>query len=265
METSSGSGVGSVPVAMEDSTMAVNDTGISHSALELQEKLHHLKMKLVRERALLHVSEAPEPEEEELEDAEERAKKVAALTVHRNDTFLNLQGLMMAVQAGQANQTLTKALNLETGGDIQLEEDEEQYVRGLLEEQKELATALAKSSIEENEASMKVIAKQAELAQLYCKYRGLAEKVIGSRKVSQESYDADTKRMQKALKESDKNLNQFRFIVQKFMISQNKFGLQFEDEKINGEFMALLMRCGKAPEEIRAEMMAESSATPPAS
>ena len=54
-------------------------------------------------------------------------------------------------QAGQANQALSRALNLDREGEIKLEAEEEEYVRSLLEEQRELAGTLSQSNREEVE------------------------------------------------------------------------------------------------------------------
>ena len=57
---------------------------------------------------------------------------------------------------------------MDTEGEIKLEAEEEEYVRGLLEEQRELAGTLSKTNREEVEKEMEVMGKQAELTRMYC-------------------------------------------------------------------------------------------------
>ena len=192
-------------------------------------------------------------------DEEDDAEKLKSLTKKRTATFLDFRGIQMAIQVAEANQALTRALNLETDGAIQLESDEEEYIRGLLEEQRELASGLWKSNKEGVEEELKVMAKQAELAELYCSYRSLAEKGLGRRKWGREAWDLQTKKVEQAAREGDYNLNQMRFTIQKFMLSHEKFGLQFDD-KTNSEFQALLIRLGSWPEQLREELMREDTA-----
>ena len=50
-----------------------------------------------------------------------------------------------------------------------------------------------------------------------------------------------------------------RFMIQKLMISFDKFGLQFEEKGMNDRYRALLVRCGKSPEELRNILLSEDS------
>ena len=50
-----------------------------------------------------------------------------------------------------------------------------------------------------------------------------------------------------------------RFMIQKLMISFDKFGLQFEDKEMNNRYRALLVRCGKSPEELRSILLNEET------
>ena len=50
-----------------------------------------------------------------------------------------------------------------------------------------------------------------------------------------------------------------RFMIQKLMISFDKFGLQFEDKDVNDQYRALLVRCGKSPEELRNNLLSEEN------
>lgn len=148
--------------------MAENAPGTTRNAMRLQQKLEELRMKLVRAKAVMSGSQGGE--EGGLEE-EEHEKLVQELTRRRTEAFLGFQGLQLAVQAGQANQELSRAFNLEEGGIVTLEKEEEQYVRGLLEEQRELAISLCESNRQEVEQELEVMEAQAELAGLYCRYR----------------------------------------------------------------------------------------------
>lgn len=244
-------------VTMEESTAAQNNAATSRNALQLQEKLHQLRMQLVKAKARLQVNQGAGANN--FLDEEDDAEKLKSLTKKRTATFLDFRGIQMAIQVAEANQALTRALNLETDGAIQLESDEEEYIRGLLEEQRELASGLWKSNKEGVEEELKVMAKQAELAELYCSYRSLAEKGLGRRKWGREAWDLQTKKVEQSAREGDYNLNQMRFTIQKFMLSHEKFGLQFDD-KTNSEFQALLIRLGSWPEQLREELMREDTA-----
>ena len=151
---------------------------------------------------------------------------------------------------------------MDTEGEIKLEAEEEEYVRGLLEEQRELAAGLSQCNKEEVEEELEMMGKQAELTKMYCRYKELASKAINSRLENKETWDDQTKKAEKLLKEGDEKLNQLRYTIQKFMISHDKFGLQF-DEKTNEELQTLLVRCGTWPEDLRAKEL-EVDSTPAA-
>merc|ERR1719284_2335041 len=221
--------------------MMQNNPEMSKGALLLQNQLERLKLEVVRSRAALRAVQEQGALEQTLENNgvdEEVGEKLAALNKQRTEALLSFRGIQMAMQAGQANQTLSRALNLYTEGEIKLEAEEEEYVRGLLEEQRELAAGLSQCNKE------------------------LASKAINSRLENKETWDDQTKKAEKLLKEGDEKLNQLRYTIQKFMISHDKFGLQF-DEKTNEELQALLVRCGRWPEDLRAEKL-KSDSTPAA-
>merc|ERR1719500_2446344 len=96
-------------------------------------------------------------------DSEELYK----LTQERTQTFLNFTNLQMAIKAAQGSQALTKALN---------------YVRELLEDQKELSDQIFKHQELGVEQELAVIKARAELAKLHCRYQELVGKVIGVRR-----------------------------------------------------------------------------------
>merc|ERR1712013_780578 len=72
--------------------------------------------------------------------------------------------------------------------------------------------------------------------------------------MGEENWDKETIRLQEQLKNGDCKVNQIRFMIQKFMISHKKLGLQFDDEK-NSQFKDLFLRCGKTPEDLRQQIV----------
>merc|ERR1712183_147108 len=165
----------------------------------------------------------------------------------------------MAIKAAQANQALTKALSLEKESKIMLEKEEEEYVKELLEEQKELTEEVFKCQEAGIEQELAVIKARAELAKLHCRYQELVGDVVEARKgKGEENWDKETVKLQNQLRQGDFKVNQLRFMIQKFMISHKKLGLQFDDEDKNNKFKALFLRCGQSPEELRQQVL-----TPP--
>jgi len=235
-----------------------NETDISKSAVKLQNDLSKLKMEIVQAKAKLAASQRDvEGEEGDLYgpgvhgDSEELNK----LTQERTQTFLNFTGLQVAIKAAQASQALTKALNYEKDGNITLEKEEEEYVRELLEEQKELSEQIFKNQELGVKQELAVIKSRAELAKLHCRYQELVGEVVGIRReMGEENWDKETIRLQEQLKNGDCKVNQIRFMIQKFMISHKKLGLQFDDEK-NSQFKDLFLRCGKTPEDLRQQIV----------
>ena len=65
-------------------------------------------------------------------------------------------------------------------------------------------------------------------------------------------------KLHEVLKNGDNKINQLRFMIQKFMISFNKFGLHFDDQNLNDRYKELLLRCGKTPEQMRKMLMEEA-------
>ena len=92
------------------------------------------------------------------------------------------------------------------------------------------------------------------------RYSELTDRVVDIRKAtSQDSWERETKKLHSDLQTGDSRLNQMRFMIQKLMISINKFGLQFEDQSHNERYRALLLRCGKSPEELRGLYFSEEA------
>ena len=66
------------------------------------------------------------------------------------------------------------------------------------------------------------------------RYKDIIGTVVDKRKsLGADSWEQDTVKMHEAVKRGDQKINQMRFMVQKFMLSFNKFGLQFDDEALN--------------------------------
>ena len=235
-----------------------NETDISKSAVKLQNDLTKLKMEIVQAKAKLAASQRDvEGEEGDLygPGAHGDSEELNKLTQERTQTFLNFTGLQVAIKAAQASQALTKALNYEKDGNITLEKEEEDYVRGLLEEQKELSEQIFKNQELGVTQELAVIKSRAELAKLHCRYQELVGEVVGIRRqMGEENWDKETNRLQEQLKTGDCKVNQIRFMIQKFMISHKKLGLQFDDEK-NSQFKDLFLRCGKTPEDLRQQIV----------
>merc|ERR1719369_2285143 len=168
------------------------------------------------------------------------------LTQERTQTFLNFTSLQMAIKAAQANQALTKALSLE----------KEEYVKELLEEQKELTEEVFKCQEAGIEQELAVIKARAELAKLHCRFQELVGDVVEARKgKGEENWDKETIKLKEQLRQGDYRVNQIRFLIQKFMISHKKIGLQFEDQEKNNMFKNLLLRCGHPPEVLREQIL----------
>jgi len=244
----------------DDSTV-YNETDISKNAVKLQNDLTKLKMDIIKAKAEMAASQRDvEGAEGDLygPGAQGDSEELNKLTQERTQTFLNFTSLQVAIKAAQANQALTKALNLEKDSKISLEKEEEDYVRELLEEQKELAEQIFRNQEAGVEQELAVIKARAELAKLHCRYQELVGDVVGARKEKgEENWDKETTRLQEKLRQGDLKINQLRFMIQKFMISHNKLGLQFDDEK-NNQFKTLFLRCGQTPEELRQQVLSPS-------
>jgi len=243
---------------LDDSTQ-YNETDISKNAVKLQHDLTKLKMEIIQAKAKMAASQRDvEGAEGDLygPGSQGDSEELNKLTQERTQTFLNFTSLQVAIKAAQANQALTKALNLEKESNISLEKEEEEYVRELLEDQKELSEQIFKNQESGVEQELAVIKARAELAKLHCRYQELVGDVVGARKgKGEENWDKETVKLQNQLRQGDFKVNQLRFMIQKFMISHKKLGLQFDDEDKNNKFKALFLRCGQSPEELRQQVL----------
>jgi len=232
---------------------------ITSNALELQNTLSGLKLEIIQAMARNKVKKNANKtlvlgDDEQLfgEEAAQVTDQLHKITKERTQTFLNFTSLSAAKKAAQANQAIVKSLNLENGGKINLEKEEEEYLRSLLEEQKELIREVVGQHKEGADQDIEIIKTRMELAELYARYSELTDRVVDIRKAtSQDSWERETKKLHGDLQIGDSRLNQMRFMIQKLMISYNKFGLQFEDKNLNDRYRALLLRCGKSPEDLR--------------
>jgi len=241
-----------------------NETELSKNTVKLQNDLTKLKMEIIQAKAKMAASQRDvEGDEGDLygPGAHGDSEELYKLTQERTQTFLNFTNLQMAIRAAQGSQALTKALNYEKEGNITLEKEEEEYVRELLEDQKELSDQIFKHQELGVEQELAVIKARAELAKLHCRYQELVGKVIGVRRnKGEENWDQETLKLQDMLRQGDCKVNQIRFMIQKFMISHNKLGLQFDDEK-NSRFKMLFLRCGKTPQELREQILQPNTQT----
>jgi len=232
---------------------AINDVDVSANALELQRRLECLRVSLLKAKATFAASQRDKAgDEEELYGGEER---LGVLTKERTLAFLNFSILRDAMQGAQANVTLTQALGLEKDGNIKLQEEEIQYVRGLLEEKGELSAELFRQQKVGEETELELVTTRAELARLHCETKEMLEEVKEIRVGAAGSEDQQSRRLKEQLKEGDLRLNQIRFVLQKFMLAYDKLGQLFSAER-NSELEELFLRCGRSPRELREELMA---------
>jgi len=254
----------------QDLDMQYNDENFSSNAVKLQQRLTKLKQDIIRAKAACKaehstVASANNPSTDDDgdlygSDSSKVSDELYRLTRERTQTFLNFTHLQVALKAAQANKAITRAFNLETDGKIKLEQEEEDHVRSLLEEQKELTVEVFQQHEAGVELEMDIIKARLELAQLHSKYAEMIGGVVESRRnAGSDCWGDDTVKAHKVVKEGDRRINQMRFMIQKFMLSFNKFGLQFDDPQLNERYKALLLRCGKTPEQMRKILAEETS------
>ena len=101
------------------------------------------------------------------EEASRVTDKLHQITKERTQTFLNFSSLNAAKKAAQSNQAIIKALNLENGGKIDLEKEEEEYLRSLLDDQKELIKEVMEQHMEGANQDIEILKTRIQLAELY--------------------------------------------------------------------------------------------------
>jgi len=216
-----------------------NEEDISRNAVKLQNELAKLKLDIIKAKAQHKVQLSTVPGENNTladddgdlygPDANKVSEELNKLTKERTQTFLNFTSLQAALKAAHANKAITRALHLEV-----LKQHEEGV-----------------------EQELEIIKARLELARLYTRYAEVIGDVVDKRRaLGSGNWEKDTVKAYETLKIGDYKINQMRFMIQKFMLSFNKFGLQFNDDAMNERYKALLLRCGKTPEEMR-KMMGE--------
>ena len=154
----------------------INEENITSNAVELQTRLSKLKLEIIQAMARNKV-EKTNNRVVDLDDGElfgEEASRVTdqlhQITKERTQTFLNFSSLNAAKKAAQCNEAISKALNLENGGKIDLEEEEEEYLRSLLDDQKELIKEVVEQHKEGVNQDIEIIKTRIKLAELYFRY-----------------------------------------------------------------------------------------------
>merc|ERR1712080_104542 len=105
---------------------------------------------------------------------------------------------------------------------------------------------------------LQLIDSRIKLAEDHRKDQDLFEKVKPARIASGQTKDGKVKELQQQLTLEEEKLNQIRFMIQKFMISHPKMGLQF-DKETNESFKNIFMSCGTSPEDLRAKLRQDSA------
>lgn len=237
----------------------LNDVTVTRTAVEMQKKLDDLRKQLALSRAQLVASGGSARAAYD----NNSLYKVTPTILHklaqeRTRTFLDFTSLQAAVQASQANQAVTQALRLDQGeSSVELEPEEEAYVKSLLEQHLELTQDIFKSQGEGAKQELQLFKMRAELAMSYCKYMELREEA-GSLLPRPGSEDKDVKELMAAQEQEDCRLNQIRTMCQKLMMCYPKLGCQFDDEEVNARIKAMFCRSGMTPDELRTEKSAAS-------
>jgi len=226
-----------------------NDEKTSADIVALQKKLQLLRGSLLKAKANLAASNRDNVEpEEELYGGGDRLNQ---LTKARTQTFLKFTILRDALQLAQANRVLTEALGLEKDGGIQLESEEVEYVKGLLDEKGELVNELLEQQDVGVERELELVTARGKLAGLITDMKSLMEQVREARGGT-DTWDQETTRFQELVTKGDHKLNQMRFTIQKFILSYPKQFNEFDDTR-NKEIQELFLRCGKMPSQLRTD------------
>ena len=165
----------------QELSMQYNDENFSSNAVELQERLAKLKLDIMKAKAQCRAerfsqtnTNNPTLVEDDGDlygpDNSKVSDELYRLTRERTQTFLNFTNLQAALKAAQANKAITRAFGLDTDGKIKLEHEEEDHVRSLLEDQKELTVEVFKQHEKGVELEMEIIEARLELAKLHAKY-----------------------------------------------------------------------------------------------
>ena len=155
----------------------INEENNISNAVELQARLSKLKLEIIQamarnkvEKTNNRVVELEDDGELFGEEASSVTNKLHQITKERTQTFLTFSSLNAAKKAAQSNQAIIKALNLENGGKIDLEKEEEEYLRSLLDDQKELIKEVVEQHKEGVNQDLEIIKTRIKLAELYFRY-----------------------------------------------------------------------------------------------
>jgi len=229
-----------------------NNERLSKNALEIHNKLDEVKLKVLEAKAL-KASSKNIYGSKGLSYKEVSSDELLKLTEERTRTFLNFKSLQAALHAAEANKAVTVALKLDGGEGKNLEAEEETYVRELLEEQQDLSNALMKEHEIGVQQEIEIMEARSEFAVLLFKYQQLRNQA-GPLLYGSDQKDAYMKQLETETQNEDYRINQIRMMVQKLMMTEEKFGMIF-DEETNERFKKMFYRCGMNPEEFRQDLL----------
>jgi len=234
-----------------EATQVYNSERLTANALSLQKKLDELRQQLTKLRAQKAAFNSFDGATNHFYK-ETASDELHRLTEERTKTFLNFATVSAALRASQANEVLTEALQLAGSDDLLLEPEEQEYVRELLEEERELSQQLLANQEVGTQQEISIIEARTELAGLLCRYQELRNQAGPVLFLAEDTKDKGIEKLQNCLKHEDARLNQMRMMIQKLMIGEDKFGMRF-DAETNEKFRRMLQRCGMKPEEFRLE------------
>ena len=161
----------------EEEWYNVNNEQITSMALGLQNRLSKLKLEILQAKARNKASQTNNgslqlEDDGELfgEGADIVTDQLHKITKERTQTFLNFTSLSAAKKAAQASKAIIEAFNLEKGGKINLEKEEEDYLKSLLEEQKELIKDVLGQHKKGAEHDLEIIMSRIQLSKLFSRY-----------------------------------------------------------------------------------------------
>jgi len=253
----SGDKLQEMEIELDDSRVDFNNERLTQHAVELQSQLDQLRIKLDQLRAQKNALINPEHGmKDNFLYKEVFSDDLHKLTSARTETFLSFTSVQAALRSMQTGQVLREALEQKENSMVRLEPEERKYLLELLEEQRELSQKLMKTQSEGSAQDLKIIEARTELASLLCTFQELRNEA-GPVLLREEDKDKETQILEKSLSNEDKRLNQIRFIVQKLMIGQHKFGMDY-DEETNSRFKKMFLRAGMKPDDLRKEKLAQN-------
>ena len=169
-------------MTMETDEIIDNTDNLSKNAVKLQEDLGKLKLEIIKAKAQRKAEQSANTTTNNLvddvgdlygPDASKASDELHRVTRERTQTFLNFTNLQAALKASQANKAITRAFNLDGDGKINLEKEEAEHVRSLLEDQKELTMEVIRQHEEGVAQELEIIKARLELAHLHSRYAEL--------------------------------------------------------------------------------------------